>query len=482
MSDMNLNSVNWQDGMIVTHQNFKDQEKYLENLMRWHAINTEDHYGLIRKSYTGKSALELRISKDGARLRVEVIRCQALTPNGHCIEIGESEDSFVSVSEKIDRSPVPIFIGVDTRSKKPVGDPDPEEAVPRVPYLACQYVLSVGKAPNLSEGDYIQLDNLEIVENEIKPSTYFYPPCLSLSADDRLSQKALDFKNRLENLLTLSSRAFVAMASEGALSSEKSSLQIAYRETMYHYVFIIASLLDELTTGRQGMHPLRLVVLFKKLFRVFSSLLNAQPGLRDFLNERYFIKQKKADIGQFMAAVDNFLLSDYNHRDIGGHVRIMDDTLNELRGLMGFLAQTKQEQLGKQAVVTETLAYRSRTYKLVEYSKIRVEKIGELSYLLIDVSEPRPIADTVILMAKDLFGVAGWANMQVRLGLNEARGLGEPDPIDIDTTTYGDKVAMHPQDMLQAQAIRQMTLIFRGAGETEKFSELSRSDLIIYAV
>ena len=72
--------------------------------------------------------------------------------------------------------------------------------------------------------------------------------------------------------------------------------------------------------------------------------------------------------------------------------------------------------------------------------------------------------------------------MQVRLGLNEARGLGETDPVDIDGTTFGNKVALHPQDMLQSQAVNQITLIFRGAGDSDKFSGLGKSDLIIYTL
>ncbi|MCP4705502.1 MAG: hypothetical protein GY865_12950, partial [candidate division Zixibacteria bacterium] len=295
-------------------------------------------------------------------------------------------------------------------------------------------------------------------------------------------QKAGDFKNRLENLLSLASRAFMGMSSDASLTGEKTNLQTAYRDTMYFIVVNLASMLDDFSAGRRMMHPLKLIINIKKLFRVLSSLLNMQPGLKDYLNERYFSKERKSEIGQFLALIDGFLLSEYNHLDIRAQIKVIDEIFEELRGLMGFLAQTKKEQLGAQAVATDSLTYRSRTYRLAEYSSYKVENIGGLNYLMVSISNAVPVSDIVILMSKDLFGASGWASMQVRLGLNEARGLGETDPVDIDGTTFGNKIALHPQDMLQSQAVQQITLIFRGAGDTDKFTDLGKTDLIIYTL
>ncbi|HHI02070.1 MAG TPA: hypothetical protein ENL22_00945 [candidate division Zixibacteria bacterium] len=85
MSNLNLYSVNWQDGMLITQRHLMDQEKYFEELVRWHALNTGYGYGLISKSFTGKATLNLNLTVNGDRLRVEVSRCQALTPGGHYI-------------------------------------------------------------------------------------------------------------------------------------------------------------------------------------------------------------------------------------------------------------------------------------------------------------------------------------------------------------------------------------------------------------
>lgn len=101
---------------------------------------------------------------------------------------------------------------------------------------------------------------------------------------------------------------------------------------------------------------------------------------------------------------------------------------------------------------------------------------------MIEMSEPRPVADTVTLIAKDRFQESQWRNMQVRLGINDARGLGETDPVEVDTKTFNNKVALRPQDMLRSSSVRQITLIFRGAGGAESFKNLGKMDLMIYSV
>jgi len=482
MSDLSLYSVNWQDGMLITQRHLMDQEKYLEELARWQALNTGFGYGLVSKSSAGKPTLNLNLTVNGDKLRVEVSRCQALTAGGHYIEVNETLNNPLKAECQVGDSPIMDYVGVDPKNKDAVGDADPDEELPRLPYRLNRYLLSLGKPPSLPEENYIPVAELNVSGGEVSLSHDYYSPCVTVSASEHLMQKAGDFRNRLENLLSLSSRAFMAMASDTSLSGEKTNLQTAYRDTMYFFVYDLASMLDDFAAGRRMMHPLKLIINIKKLFRVFSSLLNMQPGLKDYLNERYFSKERNSEIGRFLALIDGFLLSEYNHLNIRAQIKVIDEIFEELRGLMGFLAQAKKEDLGDQAVATDTLTYQSRTYRLAEYESYNVENIGGLNYLMIKISKPLPVSDTVILMSKDLFGDSGWASMQVRLGLNDARGLGETDPVDIDGTTYGNKVALHPQDMLQSQAVRQLMLIFRGAADSDKFSNLGKTDLIIYTL
>ncbi len=468
--------------MLLTQQHLKDQEKFLEELTRWYVMNVGDHYGLVRKDISGKPALSLDLSLHGDLLRVEVIRCQAVTPDGGVIEINESNNAAVRTETSVDKQAVAVYLGIADGGRKQVGEPDPQEDLPRIPFLVADYVLSLGAPPNLPRGRYLQIAELTISGDEVGHSDSYYAPCQSLSADERLSQKASDYCNRLESLLSLSSRAYAAMATGRALAGEQTSLQQAFVETIWQFAYHLASTFDDFIVGRNAPHPIHLVIFFKRLFRVFSTLLNLRPGLKDYLNERFFVKQMNTDVNRFLSTVDGFLLCRYNHADLGGHVREIDDILHSVRGVMGFLAQVKPDQLGEQAIATDTLTYHGRTYRIVPQSGSRVEQVGELTYLMVDILEPCAVSDTVVLLNKDLYATGEWTSMQVRLGLNEARGLGETDPVEVDVVTFGDKVALRPEDMLRSPSVRQITLIFRGAREAEKFSSLGKMDLFVYAM
>lgn len=483
MSDFKLNSVNWQDGMLLSMRHLKDQNSYFEELGRWYSAEVGDNYGLIKKS-PGQPSIKLSATLSGNRLRVEIKRCQAILPCGTYIEYNDALAGGEILKAEIDinETSIPVFIGVNRAEKKLVGDPDPSEEVSRIPYEIPAYVVSLVDPPNLPETDYFQVAKLGVKGSEVSQAPDYFAPCVNISADDRLAAMAVDYRNRMENLLKLSTRAYMAVTTAGGLKGASTALQNAFKETMHFLVYHLASHLDDFIVGRNSMHPSRMIIQFKKLFRVVSSIMNLQPGLKDYLNEKFFNKEHNTDIGTYLSSVDAFLLSEYDHKNIAAQVQMIDGLLGVLRGLMAFLAQTKPEELGEQAVATETLTYQGKTYKNSGLKSTRLEQVGELNYLVMELTENGPMADTVMLINKDIFSDVEWRNMQVRLGLDEARGLGETDPVDIDLTAFGNKIVLHPRDMLQSSAVKQVTLIFRGVSETGKLSSLGASDLILYIV
>jgi hypothetical protein len=482
MSDFDLYSVNWQDGMLISKEHLKDQEKYFEGLARWYAATDSDRYGLTRKSFGGRSALNLIMSMSGNNLQVQVAHCQALTPDGTYIQIGESTGNVIRAEIEIEAAILPVYLAAGGSERAQVGDPDPNEDLPRLPYLVADYTLHLGDQPNLSTGSYLKIAEIVCEAGSVRLSENYFPPCVDLHADENLSAKVNDLRNALETLFSLSTRAYQAAAKEGALSGEKTELQLAFKEAMHNVVLYLSSAIDGFVIGRNAGHPSELVIGFKKLFRVYSTSLNLHPGLKDYLNEKLFVKELSSDVRQFMSSIDSFLLAEYNHQDIGSHISAIEKILETIRRLLEFVAKVKSDQLGPQAVATDMLTYRGKTYRLIEYSGSRLEQVGELSYLVIDVADPRGVDDAVILINKDLFSIPEWTAMQLRLGLNEARGLGETDPIDIDMTSFGDKVALHPRDILKLGSVNQFTVMFRGAADPGKLSELGQTDMMVYAV
>ncbi len=476
MSNLKLYSVNWQDGMLLNEQHLSDQERYLEDLSRWYAMPGGDAYGLVRAGSIDAPALSLNLSVNGDRLRVQVDRCRAITSDGHVIDINESSADSVGATMHLADGDIPVYISVNPGQKNPTGAPDTTEEVPRLPYRASAYTVHLGERPNAPEGQVLQLALLVVAGSEVAHSARYMPPCVTLAADERLSQKAGDLRNGLESLLSVGNRAFAAM-----LAGEKTDLQASLRDCVYRFVAYLSSSVDEFVVGRNAGHPLSLVIFYRRLFRVFHTLLNLHPGVRDYVHEKYFIKEASTDVSRFMSLIDGFLLARYNHEDIGGHIQAIEGITDHIRGLLGFLAHVKGEQLGPQAVQTDSISYSGKTYMVADYTRVDVEQVGDLVYVQVNLSDPAPMKDTVILLAKSIFDLQDWSAMHVRLGLNDARGLGETDPVAVDATTYGDKVALHPHDMLQTQSVRRLTMIFRGVPDVQGFNQLGKMDLFVYA-
>ncbi len=481
MDGFKLQSVNWRDGMLLSMGHLRAQEGYFEELLRWHAFDDGDRYGLVKKD-PAQPPLRLNATVSGNRLRVEVSRCQALLPCGMAVEFGGStaEGGVLKAETDVAAPRVPVFLGVNPGEKRQVGDPDPSEEVPRIPYEIPAFRIALGEPPNLPESMYLPIAVLAVDGSEVAPASDYFPPCTSVNADERLSSMAIDHRNRLENLLKLSINAYIAASSDKGIEGASTKLQSAFRETTHDLVYHMAAHLDDFVVGRGAPHPAVHILQFKKLFRVVSALLHLHPGLKDFLNEKFFTKEGGADIGSWLSAIDSFLLSAYDHRDIAGQMRAVDRILGTMRSLMAFLSKTRSDQLGEQAVATETIMYRGMTYKNSALGASKLEEVGELNFLVLKLAEPGAVKDAVTLINKDLFSDGQWRNMQVRLGVNEARGLGETDPVEVDVTSYANKVVLHPMDMMPSASVKQVTFIFRGLPDSKKLAALGKTDLILY--
>jgi hypothetical protein len=482
MSDFKLSSVNWQDGMLLTMAHLREQDQYMEELSRWYAAEANDNYGLVKKTHSEPS-LKLNATLSGNRLRVEVRFCRAVMPGGMYVEFNEkvSGGDVLKTETEISETTIPVYLGVDPLRKKQVGEPDPAEEVPRIPNEIPGYLISLAAPPNLPEDRFLPIARLVVSGSEVAEDKNYIPPCVHVTDHERLAAVLIDFRNRMESLLKLSINAFTEASSDKKLEGASTKLQNEFRETTQFLAYHMAAHLDDFSIGRNSPHPSWVIVQFKKMFRVVSSLLNLRPGLKDYLNEKFFTKEAGTDIKTYLASVDAFLLSEYNHRDIHSQLQMVDKILGVLRAMMAFLAKTSLDQLSDQAVASDTLMYQGKTYTNVKLTANRLEVVGELSYLEMELAEGKPMKDAVTLLNRDLFPDPVWRNMQIRLGLNNARGLGETDPVEADVTAFNNKVVLHPMDMLQSSSVRQVILIFRGIPDPKKLDNLGKTDLILYS-
>src|SRR5262245_29857136 len=96
--EINLGSVNWTQGMLLTPEHFLKQERYFDSALLWAIHYALDAYGLVgsggRVEPAERGAAKhdpvINVDDDGEVVKVSVSQCRGLSPSGDIIEISPS--------------------------------------------------------------------------------------------------------------------------------------------------------------------------------------------------------------------------------------------------------------------------------------------------------------------------------------------------------------------------------------------------------
>lgn len=102
--EINLNSVNWTQGMLLTPEHLLRQERYFDSALLWAIHYALDGYGLVgsggRVEPAERGAAKhdpvIDIDDDGEAIKVSVSQCRGINPSGDIIEISPSNAINIS--------------------------------------------------------------------------------------------------------------------------------------------------------------------------------------------------------------------------------------------------------------------------------------------------------------------------------------------------------------------------------------------------
>jgi hypothetical protein len=131
--DINLASVNWEHGMLLSPEHFLRQERYFDSALLWAVRYMTPSYGLVgggpRVAENERGAVRhdpvVTIAEDAESLSVSVTQCRAVTPAGCIIEI----DPEHSVSRKFSKTELEgvaecrVYVVADPHVKEVVDGP-----------------------------------------------------------------------------------------------------------------------------------------------------------------------------------------------------------------------------------------------------------------------------------------------------------------------------------------------------------------------
>jgi hypothetical protein len=96
--EIDLGSVNWAQGMLLTPEHFLRQERYFDSSLLWAIHYALDGYGLIGSGGRAEPADRgtarhdpvINVDDDGEAVKVSVSQCRGISPSGDIIEISPS--------------------------------------------------------------------------------------------------------------------------------------------------------------------------------------------------------------------------------------------------------------------------------------------------------------------------------------------------------------------------------------------------------
>lgn len=292
--DIDLGSVNWTQGMLLTPEHFLRQERYIDSSLLWTLRYATSGHGLVGAGAraeaadrgAGKFDPAIAIDDNGAEIKITVNECRALTPSGGIIEISPSRPIHQTFpkSQFEGRETIGVYI-VCEPNEKFVEDSGEDQANPQVKSTRrrlCRVQVDVAatQAPHS-----VQICKLEKVEGALRFERMagFIPICTSLVGHSELKRA---WERLRDSIMTLSDRYlrlnkaivdYITVASENNLptTTDIETLQFVGRMTT-----ALEAGAYEAIDGLQS--PQRFFQQMFRLVRCASVYLDLSPPTREY--------------------------------------------------------------------------------------------------------------------------------------------------------------------------------------------------------
>ena len=193
MRKLDLRSVNWWDGMLVSKADFCEQERYHEESLRWLQRYGWALYGILPSLTDDSPALEISADlADDSQLRVNILHCHALTRDGAAVHIDAASPPQqahpVVGLHKINPQPaqsIPVYIR-PVAEKLPVGE---LSSTGNAGHRASSYEVIFGSDLVSDDGTTLKVAEILVENYQVAVNPEFYPPCLTMHALPQVRQQ-----------------------------------------------------------------------------------------------------------------------------------------------------------------------------------------------------------------------------------------------------------------------------------------------------
>jgi len=480
MSNFNIWSVNWKDGMLVTEKHLLQQERYFEELVRWALYHLPGSYGLVKNRLQVGDPLKLDLLLEGDVLSVTLATCVAVTSGGHLIHItptnqgGETPRANRQIEPGKNETLGVYLVGTDT--KKEVGEPNPEEEPPRFPFLTSGCELLVGEAPGRDQGSFIQVGEIKVLEGQVSLSEDFMPPCMTISSYSKLQNNVAKLHGTVKAIQEHCIRAMrhLTQTTEGREQLRGSPLRDSMMRQIRSTAEMIASSADRDLNASSFSPPSQVVDFFKGFFGNLNLYFRIYPALRDYLRDEYFAKQLSASQGDiFSDLMEAFEKSAYNHSNLRAHFRQIDQLMQFTEGIFKFYAGAPPEE-------EKTYIYDGIEYQLADYTECSFRQEQSVCYITLDGFDSKSMQNVIVLLNRRMISRDDYSKVNSFIGANEDATLVTTEPSILDTTKDPDRIILRPRMEVSCLALKRLNIILSGNFDTRRLRQVSKNDVRAY--
>jgi hypothetical protein len=427
---LDLTSVNWWDGMLVSRAHFEAQERYHEEALRWLARYGLPLHGLLPASTGDAPPLQIRASFESEnRLRVEVLHCRAVTRDGTLIHIdadSEAQERYPVVGtleiNSQQAQTIPVYLRARAE-KQPLGAPDPTGNAPR---RTPSYEVLLVEAQAPGDGSCLKVAEIAVANYKAEESAEYLPPAFSAAATQTL-RRATDEIRRVAQI-ALDEVAETLRTTPPAADMHPWNLAA---RGMLDMVLGGWSVAIELMVGWETAPPPLFVGSLRSLLRVFANGLTAASPVKADLDEHFLqtggLPGPAGGI-DFHNKVARYVASPYVHEAMGRQMREGAQLLEYTRDCLRFIGEKLTSAGGEVAEAPKPkVTYRQQDYYLLEVNKIESSFSEESQVLYFRDLETRAVRSILFVLRNNVAPGVDERDIRLKGGVNDDRPLYCPE-------------------------------------------------------
>ena len=293
-SELNLNSVNFEHGMLLTPDHFLRQERYFDSLLAWTLRYATGVHGLVgggpRLAEAERGAARhdpiVTLGEDNEALTVAVSQCRAITPAGSIVEI-EPANAVQQRFEKADLEGVQeaaVYV-VREPGGKESADGEPDEFNPQMQTeRRFRYRVAL-QAPAGYEGQAAACARIrrQRYGTGYEKDSDYIPPCSTMTAHSELAAAHRKIVEQVTFLadryaeLHRAMREYLALFSERGIETEVDLGTVNFVDRM---VVALQDCIYELLDSAQA--PDHFFGRLRRLFHAAAVHFDLTPGMQAY--------------------------------------------------------------------------------------------------------------------------------------------------------------------------------------------------------